>query len=375
MRGYWFKIGLKAFAIFAVGMLVITGFRSVKGKVNHAINSSDPIPIPIIGLVPFNLDNQKLGSVSRVEFLRSDPEHVSGVRVLVKLQDLGSTEVLSRCVLALDDIEHIDDRTTFRCAPSGESAEGLEHFGVVAVKNSADTFPLLLPARAVTRLRETTFSFRNGKVDISGPPSAQAMMVSRTDSLREELSSLIDAQTDSIDHLRELSTELEDSAAEAPRDKRRALQRSADSARAVMRNLVDRMKANEGRMHVLDKVSQMREMRRDWKPVDGVAFSDSVARFVNDELARVQAELQAQGITGLKLNVHLDSTTRAAMREGIERSRDARGQPATERGAPSVGVGAPAAPAAPVAPPKPAKVNKSAPAPKVEPTPQVEAAP
>src|SRR5690242_14012406 len=146
MRGYWIKIGLKAFAIFVVGMILVTGFRKAKGSINHAINSSDPIPIPVMGVVPFNLDNQKLGSVNRVEFLRSDPEHISGVRVVVKLANGTSTDVLSRCQLLLDDVEHINDRTTFKCTPDGSTAGGLEPFGVVAIKNSSDTFPLLLPA-------------------------------------------------------------------------------------------------------------------------------------------------------------------------------------------------------------------------------------
>lgn len=366
MRGYWVKIALKAIGIFAIGMIVITGFRSVKGKVNHAINSSDPIPIPVVGLVPFNIDNSKMGSVSRVEFLRSDPEHVSGVRVLVKLADGISTERLQSCQLALDDIERINDQTTFRCAENGDATAGLETFGFVAVKNSSDSFPLLLPAHAIERLRATSFSFRNGKVNINTPPTAQEMMASRTDSLHDEVEALIDAQSDSIDNLKDRSAELEDSASEAPRDKRRGLQHSADSVRAEMRELVDRMKANEGRMHALEKLSQMREMRHDWKPVDGAGIADSVEQFVNAELARVQADLARQGITGVNVQVQLDSASAAAMREGM-----ARGRAATNRGAAARGTGGVAV-EAPVAPPKPPKA--AAPA-TPAPTPRVEATP
>lgn len=363
MRGYWVKIGLKAIAIFVVGMILVTGFRKAKGSINHAINSSDPIPIPVMGVVPFNLDNQKLGSVSRVEFLRSDPEHVSGVRVLIKLADGVSRDALARCQLALDDVERINDQTTFKCNAAGDATGSLEPFGVVAIKNSSDTFPLLLPSQVTTRLRETSFSFHNGKLDISSPPSSHEQMVSKVDSLHGEVEALIDAQSDSIDNLKDLSTELEDSASEAPRDQRRALQRSADSVRAVMRNMVDRMKANEGRLHALEKLTMMREMQRDWKPVDGVTISDSVNTFVRAELARVQADLERQGITGVNVNVQLDSASAAAMREAMARRTGSRAT-GTGRGATTVGQ--------PAAAPKASATPKAAPTPPAAPAPAVE---
>ena len=93
MRNYWLKIVFGALGIFAVGMVLVSGFRHLKVSVNQAINSSDPIQIPLIGLIPFRLDDQKLGSLSLVEFLRSDPEHVSGVRVVVKLAEIGRAHV------------------------------------------------------------------------------------------------------------------------------------------------------------------------------------------------------------------------------------------------------------------------------------------
>ena len=115
MRNYWLKILLSALGIFAVGMVIVTGLRSLKSKVTTTLNSSDPIPIPLIGLVPFRLDSDKLGSVSRVEFLRSDPEHVAGVRVVVKLADSVSIDRLRSCEISLDDADKINERTTFRC--------------------------------------------------------------------------------------------------------------------------------------------------------------------------------------------------------------------------------------------------------------------
>lgn len=365
MSGYWIKIVAKALGIFLVGMLLVTVVRRVKGSVNHAINSSDPIPIPLIGLIPFRLDNDKLGSVSRVEFLRSDPEHVSGVRVVIKLADSVAPGSLGRCQIALDDVDHINDQTSFRCAKAGASLAGLEPFGVVAIKNSSDTFPLLLPAGAIAKLRATSFSFKHGKLDISGPPAAIDLVGLRTDSLSAEIAAQIEMQSDSIDTLKDLSSELEDSASEAPRDQRRALQRNADLVRGRMRLMVDLMKTNESRLHSLEKLSQLRGMRNDWKPVDGAHVADSVQEFVNAELQRVQAELERAGVHGVQVNVKLDEASVAAMREATA--------PVTASGN-STSVEAPAAanrgtPAKPNPPAKAAAPPKPAAAPRVEATP------
>lgn len=366
MQGYWIKIILKAVGIFVVGMIIVTGIRKAKGSINHAINSSDPIPIPLIGLVPFNLDNSKMGSVSRVEFLRSDPEHVSGIRVVVKLADTINVERIAPCQLALDDVDHINDRTTFRCA-QGDAIAGLEPFGEVALKNSSETFPLLLPAGAIAKLRATSFSFHNGKVNIESPPGPADVMSARVDSMHGAIEALIDAQSDSIDNLRELSSDLEDSASDAPRDKRRELQTKADAARTEARELLDRMKANEGRMHALEKISQMREMQGDWKEHEGATISDSVSQFVNEQLSRVQLELERQGISNLRVNVQLDSLSAAALRQGMAKGRAAqgRGQAANTRGTAAITVQPPAAPKATAAP-------KAAPTPPAAPTPAVE---
>ena len=43
MRDYWIKIAAGAFGIFAVGVLVVTGFRLVKCKVTTTLDGDEPI--------------------------------------------------------------------------------------------------------------------------------------------------------------------------------------------------------------------------------------------------------------------------------------------------------------------------------------------
>lgn len=331
MRNYWIKIVAGALGIFAVGMLGITGFRAVRGKVVDTINSTDPIPIPVIGLVPFKLDNQKLGSVSRVEFTRSDPERVSGVRVLVKLADSIQPERLGQCQLALDDVDNIGERTTFRCEPTTGPVAGLEPFGVVVIKNSTDTFPLLLPAKAVADLRSTHIRFNKHGLQVGSDGDAfQAVFSERTDSIRQQLEARVEARGDSVDSLKDLSDQLEDSASNVPASQRRRVQRSADSARALMRAMIDRMKGDEARLNALEEVSGLTPAERDSLAQLGPAIRDSVRRMVAQELQKVQVELdQARRSGNLPAEVRVE-------------------RPAQGRGAPAAPT-----PGTPAAPPRP----------------------
>lgn len=305
MRNYWIKIAARAFGIFVLGMLLITAARGVKHKVTTTINSSDPIPIPLIGLVPFRLGESQLGSLSRIEFLRSDPEHISGVRVIVKLADSVSADQLRECRIALDQVDNIDEHTAFRCQV-GDSGAGLEPFGMVIVKGTSDSFPLLLPEKAVIDLRQTTFHLSGKGFEVTSPGDrARRAMEARTDSMREVLDNLVEARQDSVDQLREQADQLEDSATSAPTGQRRAIERGADSVRAQMRAMVDRLRADEARLAAFDEVSGLSPEELDSMATMGRRIADSVRREVAKTLreARVQVErVNVEAGTGSGVN-------------------------------------------------------------------------
>lgn len=299
MRNYWIKIAAGAFGIFAVGMIVITGFRSMKSRVTSTLNSSDPIPIPLIGLIPFRVDSARLGSVSKVEFLRSDPEHVSGVRVLVRLADSITADRLQHCVLALQSLDNINDKTTFSCQDAAADRGSLESFGTVVVRRQGgtDTLNLLLPGKAVADLRGTTIRINGHGIEVNGPHDRVAeAFESRTDSMHELLDSRIDARSDSVDELKELASSLEDSAADLSAPSRRQVQHSADSVRTAMRAMIDRMQADQARMQALEHVVQLSISERDSLANLGPHIRDSVMADVARQLVRARAEIeQANG--------------------------------------------------------------------------------
>ena len=273
-------------------MLLVTGFRTVRSKVTHTIDSSDPIPLPLIGLIPFRLDSSKLGSLRQVQILRSDPQHVSGVRVLVKLADSIGPDRIRNCQLALDNLDNLNDKTTFRCQAPGTVPEGLSAFGVVALENYSDTFPLLLPLKATEKLRQTTFTLNQHGFHAESPrETLQEALTERTDSMVEALDEAIDARSDSIGNLKELAAAIDDSSTDAGARARRTLEQRADSVRSVMRAMTDRMKRDEARRDALGTMRGLSRADVDSIARAGVQLGDSIRRVVAKELQQIEVEI------------------------------------------------------------------------------------
>ena len=76
MRNYWLRIALGALAIFTVGMIGVTLARQGVGRVRHVVEGSGPISVPL-AFIPFHLNGQKLGTVSRVVLLREAPKQIA----------------------------------------------------------------------------------------------------------------------------------------------------------------------------------------------------------------------------------------------------------------------------------------------------------
>ncbi len=312
MRNYWIRIFAGAVGVFAIGMALITGFRAMKSKVTSTFNSTDPIPIPLIGLLPFRVDDSKLGSLSRVEFLRQDPEHLSGVRVLVKLADSVGPDRLRQCVFVVDDVERINDRTTFRCAPAGGAPAGAEEFGTVRLQGMPDSFPLFLPVKVVADLRRTEIRLDHNGLHVNSiPDPVHAAMEAKVDSLREALGDRIEARSDSVDDLRSRADELEDSSASLGAAQRRVVQRRADSARTAMRAMIDRMKADEARLGAVEHMGGLPPEQVDSLARLGHRIADSVMGEVARQLQQARVQLEREGVAATATGAPASTTVGA----------------------------------------------------------------
>jgi len=158
MTKYWMKIALGALLVFAVGMGIRYAFNRGKEKVRVVLETASPITVPL-RFAGFRVDGQRVGQLERLTLERSDPHHVSSVRLVVRIDSAAVAERLRSCTLRLDDLEHINENTTFVCltGPGADSAgtvADFESFGEVSVEGSDVVMALQLPAAVVTQLRD-----------------------------------------------------------------------------------------------------------------------------------------------------------------------------------------------------------------------------
>lgn len=97
MRNVWVRIGLGAFCIFLVGMVIRKVWEVGKDKVVSTFDSADPISIPLMGVVPFQLGTARLGDLRRVTLLRDAPDHITGVKIVARLGDSATVEPFKDC--------------------------------------------------------------------------------------------------------------------------------------------------------------------------------------------------------------------------------------------------------------------------------------
>lgn len=133
MKNIWLRIGLGAGAIFAFGMIIVSVVKVGRAKIEDLVHSDSDIRIPLMGVVPFNVADQRLGGIRRLTLLRDAPRHLTGVRVEVRLADSVTIDPLKDCAfLTVNDPQNLNERTRFSCL--ADSA-GLGDFGTIEVRH------------------------------------------------------------------------------------------------------------------------------------------------------------------------------------------------------------------------------------------------
>lgn len=240
MRNYWLKIIAGMLGVFAVGMIIIAVVRQIHGRVHTVVESSDPISIPL-AFVPFRVDGEQFGQVKRLVFFRSAPKQVTGVEVVVEIADSLHAEQLAGCALAIDDLENLNDRTTFRCVRVAADTAGrdLAPFGAIRLDRGGEPHQLLIPQSTARELRN------------------QAALGDLADSLRtvaDSISAVAESIADAVELHAESLAEAEgiraDSIAEFYRQRadsiRAAVDLNADSIRAAAERRADSIRHAAG---------------------------------------------------------------------------------------------------------------------------------
>jgi hypothetical protein len=226
MRNYWIRIAIGALGIFAIGMVLVTGFRSAKTKLRATLDSTDPIPLPI-AFLPFKFDGRSLGSLHRVLLTRSAPDQINGVEVNVSLHDSLTSARFKDCRLTVKDIKNLNDKTSFTCVAGDSAEQGLVPFGFVRFGDSPDSTPLLLPADAVEGLRKMRFKMDQHGFSIRDISDSTRQVQESLQQVQDSIQQAIEDRADSISEAASARADSITTAAEALADSvRRGLKES-----------------------------------------------------------------------------------------------------------------------------------------------------
>jgi hypothetical protein len=225
MRSYWLRILLGAAGIFAVGMLVVTVVREVRGRVHSVARSSDPITIPL-PFVPFRIDGERLGTFERLVIRRDAPEDVRSVDLHVDLGSTAATGRIQECIGILARLhEGAGGRGTtlhdaeFSCVRDDSARAALEAFGEVHFVPGDHTAPLLVPPEVANELRREMIQMRARRGDDS--------LAARAESIAAEAERAADSISEAAGRMADSITQFHERYADSIRS---AALRRADSA-------------------------------------------------------------------------------------------------------------------------------------------------
>ena len=144
MKGYWFRIGVGAFAIFAVGMVVMGFGRRGVSRVREAI-ANQSISLGADG-APFRLMGRQLGTLSRVELTPVARDGIPHIELTVHLDSDVSASELADCALVASEEGPGRNVDGLRCLDSSELESGkFVEVGEVNLEPSGETLLLFVP--------------------------------------------------------------------------------------------------------------------------------------------------------------------------------------------------------------------------------------
>lgn len=166
MNRYWVRIALGALLVFCIGTVAMAAVRKGKAKVNQILATAGTrIPLQLANL-KFRFEGRNVGNVTGIDIQRSAPGDPGRVAVRVALADAGSLEALRDCTLTIDDLQHLDKRTGFRCAAEAELGAGdLVETGTVTFEPGPLTRPLYLVQRDVDQWRRSDIRSLNASLN------------------------------------------------------------------------------------------------------------------------------------------------------------------------------------------------------------------
>ena len=158
MRNYWLRIALGAFAIFAVGMLIVSGSRKARHSVEEIAEGTGPITVPL-AFLPFEIDGQRAGTLRRLRVFRDSLQEPTRLEVQVSVSDSSAVQRFAACILAIEEHNDKVQPNDFRCLAATDTAgRDLVQFGDVELRGYPGSYALYAPREHVESLKKNSES-------------------------------------------------------------------------------------------------------------------------------------------------------------------------------------------------------------------------
>jgi len=156
MNRYWTRIALGALLIFGLGLAGLAAVRKGKAQIGAFLTTAAsrlPLRLANIG---FRLDGRRIGDVTGLDVVRHAPNELGRITGHVQLTEPEAIATLADCSLTVDDLQHVNSRTSFFCAPREDLESGrLVEAGEIVFEPGNLSRPLYLSQRVVERWRRS----------------------------------------------------------------------------------------------------------------------------------------------------------------------------------------------------------------------------
>ncbi|HEV8598585.1 MAG TPA: hypothetical protein VGQ69_04440 [Gemmatimonadales bacterium] len=175
MNRYWTRIALGALLVFGLGLAGLAAVRKGKAEVRSFLTTAATrLPLRFAN-IDFRLNGRRMGELTGLEIVRNSSAELGRLTGHVELTEPGAATELRDCSLTLEDVRHLNRRSSFLCAGERELASGrLVEVGEVIFQPEDFARPLYLPEHAVDEWRRSEIQSLNASLQRDGKGGVRA---------------------------------------------------------------------------------------------------------------------------------------------------------------------------------------------------------
>jgi hypothetical protein len=142
MKRYWLRIAAGALGIFLVGMVIVGAGRRGVDHVKMAVEQSlRGLP----GVVPFQVDNRRIGTITDVQMDARARGDLPRIRLTVELDSAAAATGLKDCALIAANHRSLAGSEGLHCS-AGAVPDSMVEMGTVTFEPSGEVLQLYIPS-------------------------------------------------------------------------------------------------------------------------------------------------------------------------------------------------------------------------------------